>query len=268
MLPVYEIRPTDLTVKRNDYELNYPEHMHEYIEIVYVYKGVQHLRIENSEFEISEGCLAAVFPDTVHSFFVPEVSDKKETEVLILMCAPKIFGKLFPDLKKFRPEVSVVDKSEICDEFRAALDNIRPGEDVEIMVSWACVIMSYALKTLNLKRGGAEPVSDITYKIIKYIEQNFTEPITRRSLAEHFNVSECYISTVFSRKFKMNLRNYLGLIRAEYASGLIRATNESFTMIAQQSGFDNPRTFNRMFKAAYGMTPSEYRRNINRFVKE
>ncbi|MCH5212993.1 MAG: helix-turn-helix transcriptional regulator [Oscillospiraceae bacterium] len=267
MLPIYEIRKTDLTVKRNNYELKFPEHMHEYLEIIYVYSGAQHLRIEGQEFEISEGSLAAVFPDTLHSFFAPEKQDKKETEVLILMCAPKLFGGLFPDLKSFRPENPVIDRENIPRELTSALEHIRPGESFEIMFSWTCVIMSHILEILTLGEHSPAPVSDITYKIIKYIEENFTEPITRRSLARHFNVSECYISKIFSRNFKMNLRNYLGLIRAEYAAGLVRATNESFTVISQQSGFDSTRTFNRMFKAAYGQTPGEYRSNINQLLK-
>lgn len=268
MLPIYEIRKTDLTVKRNNYELDYPQHMHEYVEIIYVYRGVQHLRIEDDVFEITEGSMAAVFPDTVHSFFAPEKADKKETEVLILMCAPKLFGKLFPDLKNFRPENPVIEKENITCELKSALEYIRPGESFEIMFSWTCVIMSHILEIMTLSQRSSEPISDITHKIIKYIGQNFTEQITRQTLAQHFNVSECYISQIFSRKFKMNLRNYLGLIRAEYAAGLIRTTNENFTVISQQSGFDSPRTFNRMFRAAYGQTPGEYRSNINQLMKE
>ena len=268
MLPIYEIRKTDLTVKRNNYELDYPEHMHEYIEIIYVYRGVQHLRIEDREFKICKGSLAAVFPDTLHSFFTSDKSDKKETEVLILMCAPKLFGRLFPDLKNFRPENPVIAEENITHELKSALEYIRPGESFEIMFSWTCVIMSHVLESLKLNQRESAPINDISYKIIRYIEENFTEPVTRRSLARQFNVSECYISQIFSRKFKMNLRNYLGLIRAEYAAGLIRATNENFTVISQQSGFDSPRTFNRMFKAAYGQTPGEYRGNINQLMKE
>ena len=87
-------------------------------------------------------------------------------------------------------------------------------------------------------------------------------------MAQHFNVSECYISRIFAQKFKINLRNYLGLIRAEYAANLIRTTDENITLISQLSGFDSQRTFNRMFKAAYGRTPKEYKNSINQFIKE
>lgn len=62
MLPAYEIRKSDLTVKHNNYELDFPEHMHKYIEIVYVYKGFQHLKIENQDFEVTEGVMTVIFP--------------------------------------------------------------------------------------------------------------------------------------------------------------------------------------------------------------
>lgn len=265
MLPVYEIRKSDLTVKHNNYELTFPEHMHKYIEIVYVYKGVQHVRIDNCDYTVNEGNAAAVFPDTVHSFYS---IDKKESEVLILMCDPKLFGRLFPSLEKFSPETPYVKSEQISDGLRAAFESISPDASFEIKFSWTCVIISYILDILNLKQQSSAPVSDITYKIIKYVEENYTEQITRSSLAKHFNVSECYISRIFTQKFKMNLRSYLGIIRAEYAANLIRTTNENFTIISQLAGFESQRTFNRVFRAVYGSTPQEYKNNINKFIKD
>lgn len=265
MLPKYEIRKTDLTVKHNNYELDFPEHMHRYIEIVYVYNGVQHVKIEDRPYTVNQGSAVVVFPETVHSFFSLE---KKDSEVLILMIEPKLFGKLFPDLGNFKPRTPVITSEQIGEGFRCALNCINPDDSFEIRFSWACVIMSYILETLKLEQSSSPPVKDITSKIVKYVEENFTEPITRASLAKHFNVSECYISEIFSKKFRMNLRNYLGLIRAEYAANLIRTTNETFTVISQLSGFETQRTFNRMFKAAYGMTPQEYKHNVNKFIKE
>ncbi len=265
MLPVYEIRKSDLTVKHNNYELNFPEHMHKYIEIIYVYKGVQHVVIDNFKYSVDEGCAAVIFPDTVHSFYNV---DKKDSKVLILMCNPKLFGKLFPDLGKFKPENPFITSDMISEGLSAAFNCIGSDNSFELNFSWACVIMSYILDILSLKQQSLTPVSDITYKIIKYVEENYTEQITRESLAKHFNVSECYISRIFTQKFKMNLRSYLGLIRAEYAANLIRTTDENFTLISQLSGFESQRTFNRVFKAVYGSTPQEYKNNISRFIKE
>lgn len=270
MLPVYEIRKTDLTVKHNSYELDFPEHIHKYIEIVYVYKGVQHIKIEKTEYELTEGCAAAVFPETVHSFYSLHTLhslDKKESEVLILMADPKLFGGLFPDLGHVTPETPFIAASDVPRGLKCAFDMISPDQPFDRSFSWTCVIMSYLLDILKLKSQEPQPVKDITYKVLKYIEENFTGQITRASLAEQFNVSECYISRLFTKKFKMNLRNYLGMIRAEYAANLIRTTDENFTTICQISGFESQRTFNRMFRAVYGCTPQEYRSNISKLIK-
>lgn len=264
MLPLYEIRKSDLTVKRNDYNLNFPEHMHKYIEIIYVFKGNQPIRIENSEYNLTTGNAAIIFPETIHSY---SGNNLRGDDVMIIICDPKLFGVLFPDLKNFRPENPIIKAELINSELKTAFNALKPDDEFEIKFSWVCVIMSYLMKTLEFKQQSAEVVSDITYKIIKYIEEHFTEDITRESLARQFNVSECYISKIFTNKFKMNLRNYLGLLRAEYAANLIRTTNETFTSISSLAGFQSLRTFNRMFRATYGIAPNEYKNNINKLIK-
>lgn len=264
MLPIYEIRKSDLTVKRNNYQLMFPEHIHKYIEIMYVFKGSQRIKIKDHEYMINKGEAAIIFPETVHSYTGDGVSD---ADVLILICAPKSFGKLFPDLNKLRAINPVISENEIVPELKAAFEMIRPEHSIGIKFSWACVIMSYIMETIQLENVSYAPVEDITYKIIKFIEENFTENITRKILAKKFNVSESYISVIFTDKFNMNLRNYLGVIRAEYAAGLIRTTNETFTVISRLSGFESLRTFNRIFKSVYGMTPGAYKKNINRMMK-
>lgn len=263
MLPKYEIRKTDLTVKRNDYELLFPEHIHKYIEIAYVFKGRQKIKADNEEFTLNEGDCAVIFPDMVHSY---PGSRQKGYDVLILMCDPKLFGALFPDIKGFTPESPFLSRKRINDKLRFAFNSLDPNAEFSVNFSWTCVIMSYLLEIIKPKKREKAPVEDMTYKIVKYIEENYTDDIDRKSLAKAFNVSECYISRIFSNNLHMNLRNYLGLLRTEYAASLIRTSNYSLTEIGQMSGFGSIRTFNRIFKAAYGIAPNEYRTNISRFI--
>ena len=260
MLPVYEIRKSDLTIKQNDYELSFGEHMHKYIEIVYVKKGRQRIKIERTEYELGEGCAAVIFPDTLHAYFSD--GDTRGSDIRIIMASPRLFGNLFPDLSAMRPDAPVIDAGRINDELRFALNAAKPGLSGNIRFSWVCVIMSYILNIIRLETRFPDPISDLTYKITKYIEKNFMYDISRKTIADEFNVSECYISKIFSDRFKMNLRNYLGALRSEYAAGLIRTTNKTFTEISQDAGFGSLRTFNRMFRMHYGMAPNEYKRNI------
>lgn len=45
-------------------------------------------------------------------------------------------------------------------------------------------------------------LKDISFKIMKYIEEHFTEPITLESIANELCVAETYVSRVFSKKIK------------------------------------------------------------------
>ena len=263
MLPKYEIRKSDLTVKRNDYDLLFEEHIHKYIEIVYVLKGNQKITIDGEEYNLGAGYGAAIFPETIHSY---NGNRQKGSEVVIIICAPKLFGALFPNLNNFRPDSPLFCADEVDEQLRYALCAIRPETEFHLKFSWTCVIMSYILDIMKPRKRGSSPVSDMTYKIIKYIEENFTEEISRADLAKRFNVSECYVSKIFSDKLRMNLRSYLGLLRAEYAASLIRSGDIPFTEICRLSGFGSIRTFNRIFKAAYGISPKEYKNNIIKFI--
>jgi len=268
MLPLYEIRNIDLTTKRNCFELTFPEHIHKYIEFIYVNKGSQRMMIDNVEYTATEGNGAIVFPNIIHSFPSDNNNKPNGSDILIVMCDPKLFGSLYPNLANFKPENPIIDKNLINTELKTAFNAMYPTNRFELNFSWCCVIMSYILEILELKSQDAVPIEDITFKIINHIEKHFTEPITRASIAKDLNVSECYISKVFAQKIKLNLRNYLGHKRAEYAANLIRTTDETFTTISRISGFDSLRTFNRMFKMAYGKTPQEYKHSIGKTKKE
>lgn len=262
MLPMYEIRKSELTVKRNKYSLDFPEHMHKYLEIIYVFKGIQKIVVSGNEYTLLQGNAMIIFPDVVHSY---ESGSAEENDILILIAVPKLFGELLPDMRNLSVADPVI--TNISPELRTAFENILPSQPIKIQLSWACVIVSYIMETLSAQFEYGAPVEDISFKVIKYIEENFTENITRRRAAHHFGVSECYISKIFSEKLKMDFRNYLGLIRAEYAAYLIRSTDRRFEDIAQLSGFGSFRTFDRTFRAIYGMTPREYKNSINRFIR-
>lgn len=60
-----------------------------------------------------------------------------------------------------------------------------------------------------------------------------------------------------------NLNRYINEMRLEYAAKLMRENPESpIKAIAINSGFNNIRTFYRLFSAKYGVTPTEYKENL------
>jgi len=72
-------------------------------------------------------------------------------------------------------------------------------------------------------------------------------------------ISRYYLSRIFSNKLNSSFNEFVNNIRVSYASTLILATDMTITQICNEAGFNSLRTFNRVFKESFHMTPSEYR---------
>ena len=61
-------------------------------------------------------------------------------------------------------------------------------------------------------------------------------------------------------KVHSNFNQYINEIRLRYACSRLENTNDTITEICLESGFENQRTFNRVFKERYRVSSSEYRK--------
>lgn len=264
MIPFYELQPSDLNIIYNKRELNFRPHIHKYVEILYVFKGGQHLEINSKEYLLEEGDAAIIFPDHLHSFSRPV---QREAAVIFLICTPEIFGSLFTSLNECTADAPIVKKEDIPERAVYAFNNLDKTNSFAENLGWALIIMSSLLEHIKLRKTHRMPVNDIMPKLIKFIDENFTRPLSLDMLANEFHVSKYYISHIFSNRINMNFRNYIGTLRAEYAATLIRTTGDNMTVISDKAGFESQRTFNRIFKAIYGISPLEYKSNINAYLK-
>ena len=72
------------------------------------------------------------------------------------------------------------------------------------------------------------------------------------------------LSRFFKQHLGMTFQEYLKKIRLGQAARLLTTTDRTVTDIAFESGFNNLSNFNRHFRAAYGISPKEYRECCNR----
>lgn len=103
---------------------------------------------------------------------------------------------------------------------------------------------------------------DYISEVIRH-EQLFLNPVCdRQTLVERFHLSEKRIGAAFSKGSPYgNVSNFVRNARLEYACQLLRkSTTMSIADVAAASGFPSYPRFAMDFKAAYSISPTEYRR--------
>ncbi len=93
-------------------------------------------------------------------------------------------------------------------------------------------------------------------------QQWFLEPkLSLRELAQKLGSNESYISRTINQGLGQSFNHYINSLRVAYAQQQLKSANASVLTLAFESGFNSKATFNRVFKAQVGMTPSQYKKN-------
>ncbi|MBO4633042.1 MAG: helix-turn-helix transcriptional regulator [Lentisphaeria bacterium] len=102
---------------------------------------------------------------------------------------------------------------------------------------------------------------DLFWKICFFISDNFMTIGTRGEVAEHFHISEVYLSKLFQRCGNGETFNeYLNHIRLEAAVQLLRYSDLSCHELARRCGYASTSYFIRRFKKHFRCTPLDYRK--------
>ncbi len=100
--------------------------------------------------------------------------------------------------------------------------------------------------------------------IAEYIEQSYANPLLNLSqMAQDFGMTENFLYYFFRTRMQKSFAQYLEDKRLEKARALIAEnTKESLSALAEHCGYANTQTFRRAFKKRYGLTPSEFKRQV------
>lgn len=252
----------------------YESHLHKQAELILVLRGALTVTIDQQSYPLEFGQGVLVFPNQSHSLNTDPRRGSR-----ILLC---IFDMDFcPHYRKFFqyyvPGRNSFALNDLSDHSRLAQDKLlnltksfQRGETVPQHISnlaegyltllLADLFREDDVNPLQLQKKKDLEDMDLEQRLLVYLDSHYTEPLSLEILSKEFGVSRFQLSRLFSDKLHTSFPSYVTARRLEYAKELLTTTDDPVTGIALDAGFGSSRTFFREFKEAYGVTPSDYRK--------
>ena len=223
---------------------------------MYFYSGK--LRLKGEEFSINAGMASITPPDTplewefpdhaphYYVHFVPgEDTSLTENQSQRLSWSFPIMNGPFEYFDTFVREMEVIK---------------RVYEDQPVKAN---VCLWNLLWRISDSSAHFEPLPDSLPSsvqiVVSYINQNYSNPIIIKELAEHSGVSHNYLIQLFKRHFGCTIESYIRQKRCKQAAFLLRHSSLAIKSIAQSVGIPDINHFNKTMRKELGAAPSKIR---------
>lgn len=97
--------------------------------------------------------------------------------------------------------------------------------------------------------------------MIRYLHANYGRRLNLDDIAAEAALSRDYLTRCFQQVTGLTPVAYLRRLRLAESMKLLRETDRPIAEVAARVGMQNPSSFCRQFKAAYGISPLQTRRD-------
>lgn len=144
--------------------------------------------------------------------------------------------------------------------------------DLSLIVSKAVSELNADIKRLSeandtAPRPYAEEFLDcplLAKKILRYIEDNISKPISLKLISEHFDISVSHVGSLIKKHTGKHYLEYVTGVKMRHARTLLMNPRYRMEEIAGMIGYKNYVTFYKMFVKCEGVSPTVFR---NKAVK-
>ncbi len=236
----------------------FPMHLHDAVEIICITCGHVRLTVDGCVCDMHPGDIAAAFPSTPHSY--DDVSP--DAQGLTLIFVPETIGEFIPTFRSARPVSPFLPserKAPELDNIIQKLLQISAQGDPSLRTAYLHVFLAHLMQCLELRSMERGAEQGMSHRLLHYISEHFSEPLSLESTARALGVSRIHVSHIFSQQLRINFRQYINTLRIDRARSLLRDPAYTISQVAYLCGYENPRTFHRAFQAQCHCTPREYR---------
>lgn len=110
-----------------------------------------------------------------------------------------------------------------------------------------------------MKRSTLEDYKQRMLRVLLYIQEHLDEETTLEDLARVATFSPYHFHRIFRGMLGESVKEHIRRLRLERAALRLKRGDVSISRVAFEAGYESHEAFTRAFKAARGVTPSEFR---------
>lgn len=254
-----------------------PYHVHDWIELSYVYSGTCQMDVLDKKITMREGQFLLMDTDVAHA-----VGLTGGNNILINMAFSQkylhhhFFNHLTKDNLVTKFVVNALNEQTVHDRY--ILFSPRKKEKIkrmmqelmceyfdpsicaqDILNSYITLVLCELVKDYpNHAVKGNNNSNLLIASILRYIDNHYLE-CSLESTAKFFNVNPNYLTTQLKKYLNKSYKSLVLERKFELARRKLIYTSDSIRKISSEIGYENRSYFNQKFKEYYGMLPGEYR---------
>lgn len=156
------------------------------------------------------------------------------------------------------------DRLQLFDEMYHILETGYKPENMEY-VSYCLMYFLASLKYINQFREiKKSKQTDVIHNSILFMKDNLANNISLEDIAHQAGYSTSYFCDFFAKKTMYAPMVYYNQLKIQYACTYLQISDMKIKEIAYLLGFYDPFHFSKSFKQKMGLSPKEYRKNMQR----
>ncbi len=254
--------------------VHFPPHTHDYVEIVYMCRGVTRHVVNDTAITLREGELLLMGQNTRQ-----EILPAGERDIAVnFIVRPEFFsgtldflGSEDTPLREFIVACLCGSGTPAYLHFRVA--DIKPVQNLVENLLWTLISDTPNRRSINqltmgllfvqllnhtdkLTVGSAE--QDMIVRVLRYIEEHYADgSLTQIAQLLHYDIA--WLSREIKRRTGKNYTELVQEKRLSQAAWLLRNTRRNVADIAVSVGYENLSYFHRIFARRFGTSPKGYR---------
>ncbi len=189
------------------------------------------------------------------------------------------WGKLFTETKRgnlsydefeiavkdFTENVRKIYRNSITDEAGEGLERLKNVLSFEDIDEYREGLMEWIMKLRESICESDDSEAKMKIKAaVEYVKENYMKDLNMAVVSNYISMNYSMLSYLFKQYTGTNFVNYLKDIRIREAKKLLTETDMKIIEVSRAVGYDNEKHFMKTFRAECGVSPGEYRKNMQR----